>query len=63
MKRNILHFLVLFVALLGCACTEKNILILFPEDVGNDLGSLGTPGVQTPKLDALAAQGVPFTSN
>jgi len=42
---------------------QKNVLILFPEDMGNHLGSLGTPGIETPVLDALAGQGVQFTSN
>ena len=74
MKRNILCYLVLFIALLGCLPKEKklekekkgqikNILILFPEDMGNHLSSLGTPGIRTPELDALVAQGVQFTSN
>ena len=74
MKRNILHFLVLFVALSGCSGNEKiieteenkqikNILILFPEDMGNHMSSLGTSGISTPELDALASEGVRFTSN
>ncbi len=42
---------------------QRNVLILFPEDMGNHLGSLGTPGIRTPNLDALARQGVQFTAN
>lgn len=42
---------------------QKNVLILYPEDMGNHLGSLGTPGIETPTLDALANSGVQFTSN
>ncbi|PKA97839.1 arylsulfatase A-like enzyme [Flavobacteriaceae bacterium MAR_2009_75] len=43
--------------------SQKNVIILFPEDMGNHLESLGTPGIKTPVLDALAETGVQFTSN
>ncbi|MFY0651774.1 MAG: sulfatase [Cyclobacteriaceae bacterium] len=42
---------------------QKNVVILFPEDMGNHLGSLGTPGIETPILDAFAKEGVQFTAN
>ncbi|MEQ9289510.1 MAG: sulfatase [Cyclobacteriaceae bacterium] len=42
---------------------QKNVLILFPEDMGNHLGSLGTPGIETPILDNFAQAGVQFTAN
>lgn len=42
---------------------QKNVLILYPEDMGMHLSSLGTPGIDTPVLDALGKQGARFTSN
>lgn len=42
---------------------QKNVLLLFPEDMGNHMSSLGTPGIQTPNLDLLASNGVQFTAN
>ena len=60
-KRRILPAIMLLLPLLSGA--QKNVLILFPEDMGNHLGNLGTPGILTPNLDALARQGVQFTAN
>lgn len=38
-----------------------NILWIIAEDLGNDLGSYGTPQVVTPRLDRLAGEGVRYT--
>lgn len=38
-----------------------NILWIISDDHGPDLGCYGTPGVRSPRLDALAAEGVLFT--
>lgn len=39
----------------------RNVLMLFTEDQGMQLGALGTPGLSTPHMDALAARGTLFT--
>lgn len=41
----------------------KNVLLLFPEDMGSHLGILGIPAIETPHLDTLAKDGVLFTQN
>ncbi|MBN1844826.1 MAG: sulfatase-like hydrolase/transferase, partial [Sedimentisphaerales bacterium] len=41
---------------------RPNILWILAEDISPDLACYGTAGVQTPHLDALAAEGVRFTS-
>lgn len=38
-----------------------NVVFILAEDQGAHLGALGTPGLETPSLDALAARGVLFT--
>jgi N-sulfoglucosamine sulfohydrolase len=43
---------------LGAA--PPNILFILTEDQGAHLGALGTPGIQTPHMDALAKSGVLF---
>ena len=40
---------------------RPNILWILAEDMGPELGFLGTPEVQTPHLDGLAARGMVFT--
>jgi arylsulfatase A-like enzyme len=59
----------LFVALLlSLACnaqtaTQPNILLIYVDDLGfGDLGSYGHPVLQTPNIDALAADGLRLTS-
>ena len=37
-----------------------NLLVILTEDQGAQLGALGTPGLQTPQMDALAASGALF---
>jgi len=44
------------------ATQRPNILLILAEDIGPDLGSYGTPLVQTPHLDQLAARGVRYTN-
>lgn len=64
--KKILYKKILLLALLAlpfAGICQKNVIILYPEDMGNHLGSLGTPGIETPTLDALANSGVQFTSN
>ncbi len=69
------HYLTALVLLaltiVGCAGEEAstaqaedrrpNLLLLVSDDQGTVLGCYGTPGVQTPELDALAASGTRFT--
>ena len=44
------------------AKTQRNILLILTEDQGAQMGALGTKGLQTPNMDAIARQGVLFTS-
>lgn len=49
--------------LLGLSCAAEsrpNILFILTEDQGAHMGALGTPGIQTPHMDALAQSGVLF---
>ena len=41
---------------------RPNVLFILTEDQGAHLGYVGTPGVQTPHMDALAAAGVYFNN-
>jgi arylsulfatase A-like enzyme len=43
------------------AAARPNILWIIAEDLGPQFAVYGTPGVKTPNIDALAAQGVRFT--
>jgi N-sulfoglucosamine sulfohydrolase len=43
------------------AARPRNILLIISDDHGQDLGAYGNPVIQTPNLDALAAEGVLFT--
>ena len=45
----------------GAAAKIKNVVIIFADDQGAQLGALGTPGISTPNVDALAKNGVMFT--
>ena len=43
--------------------TPPNIVIILADDLGyGDLGSFGSPGIRTPRLDAMAAEGQKWTS-
>ncbi len=45
---------------LGNAQAGKNVLLILCDDLGPHLSVLGTPGIQTPNIDKLAAQGTLF---
>lgn len=45
---------------LAAAAARPNVLFILTEDQGAHLGCLGTPGLQTPHMDALARSGVRF---
>ncbi|MEQ8764849.1 MAG: sulfatase [Planctomycetota bacterium] len=57
--------LLVFVSLLGPAVAQEasrpNVLWLIAEDMGPELGCLGTPECRTPNLDRLASKGRLFT--
>ena len=42
------------------ATGRPNVLLILTEDQGAQMGALGTTGLQTPHMDAIAAQGVLF---
>ncbi len=47
----------------GRASTQPNVIILFADDLGyGELGCQGNPEIPTPHIDALAKNGVRFTS-
>lgn len=55
----------LFAAILGSDATaeQPNFVIIFTDDQGyQDVGCFGSPDIRTPRLDAMAADGMKFTS-
>ena len=65
---TMLAFTVVTILLAFCsnaiAATQPNILLVYVDDLGfGDLGSYGHPVLQTPNIDALADDGLRFTSN
>jgi N-sulfoglucosamine sulfohydrolase len=61
MKTRIILLLWLGAVICHAAETRRpNILFILTEDQGAHLGFLGTPGLQTPNMDALAKSGVYF---
>jgi N-sulfoglucosamine sulfohydrolase len=42
--------------------SPRNVLLIFTEDHGAHLSLLGTPGAQTPQMDALAQRGTYYTN-
>jgi len=58
----LIHILVLPL-LANASAVQANILLIYVDDLGyGDLGSYGHPVLQTPNLDALAADGLKLTS-
>jgi arylsulfatase A-like enzyme len=60
-------FLLSLLVLAACSARtadQPNILLIYVDDLGyGDLGSYGHPVLQTPNIDALAADGLSLTSN
>ncbi|TWT69438.1 Arylsulfatase [Crateriforma conspicua] len=45
------------------ATTQPNFVVIFTDDQGyQDVGCFGSPDIRTPRLDAMASQGMKFTS-
>ena len=40
----------------------RNVVMIFADDMGYDMASVGTPGIETPHLDKMVAQGTLFTN-
>ena len=55
-------FLLLAMAGFAAEPAKPNVLFILTEDQGSHLGFVGTPGVRTPHMDALAASGVYFSN-
>ena len=60
MHRSVL--LMTLMSVPAAAADRPNILWLIAEDMGPELSCYGTPGVSTPRLDALAAGGVRYAN-
>jgi len=74
MKTSLLSFILLGVCLTGCTLPSQavassdagairpNIILIMADDMGwGDTGYNGHPSLQTPHLDAMAAEGITFT--
>ena len=64
MKYIIILITLLIAPLAALSVTEsklRNIVLILADDMGSDMGALGTPGLATPNLDQLALEGVLFT--
>ena len=65
---NFLCILLLMIACLGSSIAlsaeeKPNFIIIFNDDQGyQDLGCFGSPNIKTPNIDALAKNGMKFTS-
>lgn len=64
MQRSVI-FICLLIAAVGCSSESSaerpNIILMLADDLGHgDLSSFGSPAVQTPSLDQLAADGLAF---
>ena len=46
----------------GKAQAPRNVVLILADDQGAHLSALGTPGISTPNVDALAREGVLFTN-
>jgi N-sulfoglucosamine sulfohydrolase len=60
MKRVALLILAIAASCSAAEPAKPNILFILTEDQGAHLGFLGTPGLKTPNMDALARSGVYF---
>ena len=47
----------------GSTRDRPNILLILAEDMGTQMGVLGTPGLKTPHMDAIAGAGALFRSH
>ena len=63
------HSTLLIVCILATAATATqadqppNFVVVFADDLGyGDLGCFGSPDIRTPRLDAMAKQGMKYTS-
>jgi N-sulfoglucosamine sulfohydrolase len=60
-----MHYLKAFVVACFCAAAlsvsaKTNVVLILADDMSPDLSMLGTPGIETPHIDALAKEGVYF---
>ena len=47
----------------GSEVDKPNFIVIFSDDQGyQDLGCYGSPDIKTPRIDAMAAEGMRFTS-
>lgn len=70
MRFNNLIFILLSANILGCTSAPDksepllpNLVLIFTDDQGyNDIGVFGSPDIETPNLDQMAAEGMKFTN-
>jgi arylsulfatase A len=64
--RKLVSFVALLVVALAAAAADAprpNFIIIFTDDQGyGDLGCYGSPNIETPRIDRMAAEGIRFTS-
>lgn len=61
MRCTLLVFFVTLLLAVPMAATAKlNVVLILADDMSPDLSMLGTPGIETPNIDALAKEGVYF---
>jgi len=61
--RHLIAFFLVAVSALHAEATKPNFVVIFTDDQGyQDVGCFGSPDIRTPRLDAMAHEGMKFTS-
>lgn len=63
MKRSFAFLFAIALLVQHAAASKPNFVVVFSDDQGYaDVGCFGSPDIRTPRLDAMAAEGMKFTS-